>query len=179
MDEQPITATPLWKRLGLFFGFHLSLDLLSLIPLIICLVLMGYSPEEGPRVLLPYLPILLIVAAYFPLGMLAAKWSRWSVPSLGSCCLTVLLPAGLLLLLTGLGFAFPLPISTGSASFVLLLLLAAPQSAFLFSSNLLAQRVGVEVPAFVPLLTAWLFLPSLLFTLGSAWQSRRHADPSH
>lgn len=178
MDER-FAPTKLRWRFGFFLGCHLFVDLLSLVPLVAFLVILGYTPADDPAFAWYYLPNLLSMAVYFPLGMLMAKGAQWTVPSWRHSLLTIVLPAALWLFLFIWVIFTAGTVSTGSPVFIPVFLLTAPQTAFCLATQLILQRVHMESLFLLLALLPALLLPSLLFTLGSAWQSRRQANSSH
>lgn len=168
MDGQT-TPTTLKQRLWGFLGAHLLFNVLALVPLGICMLYLGLLHEGDPMRPLLSLPGLFSLGVYFPLGMWLAKAQKWTVPTRKDNLLTTVLPAAVFALFVLLVVVFPLNTDIGSVSFLVVAILNIPQTVFLLSAALLFAFPFRSLFLFA----AALFLPSLFFTLGSRWQSRR------
>lgn len=180
MSEPPSQppATPLKTR---FAGFAVCYILYSFVFFFLFLIALvasapyavAYAPNmEHPGIPLPTVPLLIFglvsMLPYFPLGMLAAKLGRWSVPSTREVLLFIVWPSAL--------FAVWLMLLRHGASSLLSFtpaFLAAPPFYFAVFSAVVFAILGVGwlTPVLSPLLAA--VLPPLLFALGSFWQAKR------
>lgn len=173
--------TTVVQRFGGFAAAHITYSLLSLIPLYLLAVGSG-NGLIGIGLFWWTIPLGLI-ALYFPLGMFTAWFAKWNPPRTGrERRLTVLLPTLVawiwvcVVLMSVMGEWEELFVAVFAKSF----LFAAPSSLFVifFMGLLLSLLTGEENGMTVTVILGFSgliagLLPSLLFALGSFWQSGR------
>ncbi len=170
-SKKPTTVS---QRFNGFAVCHLAYSLLSLIPAFCVYMKVVEAPFLA--VTLWLLPVVLI-ALYFPMGMLAAWVSEWTPPrTLRERWLAIALPT----LAAWLWVVFVLVCIVGEWGdlFMLVLalsfLLAAPSSLFVVTLcgwSLLLGNSGLVALGVCGLIAG--ALPPLLFALGSFWQAER------
>ncbi len=168
----PAARTTLGRR---FFGFamaHACYDLLGVTVLWLTLfTVLGAVDDMTVLTVLAALFGFVSMAVYFPLGMLAAWWGDWSVPTAREKVWAVVQPC-----LISVSWAALVLWSASSSELRLLLsttmpismMLAAPSSFFFLCCAFVCRRFGLSA-----LLAA--VLPPLLFGLGSFWQAKRRS----
>lgn len=115
---------------------------------------------------------ILSMAIYFFLGVLAAGWGEWSVPTTREKVWMIVLPCAVLMVWEALILAILcLPMGASVFSWILALVLfgmVSPSCWFYICCGFLCESVFTSA-----LLAA--VLPPLLFGLGSFWQAKRQA----
>lgn len=183
------TTTSLKERFKGFALYHIRYSFAFVAFLLLALFVLAQfttswapnAPDPGHGSDTSVLPLIILEAIcmllYFPLGMLAAKRGRWTVPSRREKLLAIAQPCVvsiswvlLLLLSKQLGV-----LVLENICVVLSCLFAAPSSFFSFFFTAIIFFCGIIPGRFVffaaPLLSA--ILPPLLFGLGSFWQAKR------
>lgn len=180
--EQQTEPTTLSERFSGFAAYHFILALL-VDGLIRLLVIFGepfaavlYEIED----IFPWLLASFAMGIYLPAGMIAAKRRGWTYPRDGrEICLAILQPAAV-----AWGWAalviFEVCVSNTGFLFLVLfpvsMFLATPSSIFVLCFFDFWMTAGSSLDITMRLIFIGLFagfLPPLLFTLGSFWQSTR------
>lgn len=179
MEERETAGrTTLKQRFGGFATAHICYSLLG-VSLFSALFLMQMGEADLSRFSIA-LQGILSMAVYFFLGVLAAGWGEWSVPTTREKVWAVVQPCFISVSWAALALLAMRHVSVDEDAFLLILpsvflvsiLLAAPSSFFF----LIWAGLGLN-PIVSALLAA--VLPPLLFGLGSFWQAKRQKAEKH
>lgn len=165
--------TTLGRRFCGFAMAHICYDLLGVAVLwLVLFTVLGNVDDMTVFTILAALFGSVSMVIYFPLGLLAAWWGDWSVPTAREKVWAVLQPCLISVSWAALTL-WSLPHSGTNLLFTLMLpvsmTLAAPSSFFFACCLFVCRSWNLSA-----LLAA--VLPPLLFALGSFWQAERRGD---